>query len=139
MPFACIALRDAAALARARLDRARWADALAGSGADNVYAFAPGADPGTLRARMFAPALGVEEDPATGAAAAAVAGLLGGLAGPGEHGWVIDQGVEMGRPSRLALRYTATAAGVEQARLGGCTVVLGGGSLRAPPPADERS
>ena len=54
---------------------------------------------------MFAGAWGVAEDPATGSAAAAFAGVV--LAfdrpGDGEHALTIEQGFEMGRPSLIAL------------------------------------
>ena len=56
-----------------------------------------------MRARMFAPDVGVEEDPATGSAAAALAGYLGvrDTATDGTLRWVVEQGFEMGRPSVL--------------------------------------
>lgn len=63
--------------------------------ATGVLLYTPG-EP--IRARMFAPAVGVPEDPATGSAALVLAGLLG----PGA--WTIEQGVEMGRPSVLHVR-----------------------------------
>ena len=61
-----------------------------------------------FHARMFAPAMGVTEDPATGSAAAAFAGVLarfGGLA-DGAHSVTIEQGYEMGRPSLIASSLT---------------------------------
>ena len=62
----------------------------------------PGSD---LRARMFAPALGVAEDPATGSAVASLAGYLGAseTTQTGTLRKVIEQGFEMGRPSILEL------------------------------------
>lgn len=54
-----------------------------------------------IRARMFAPAVGVPEDPATGSAALVLAGLL---AAGGTGSWEIRQGVELGRPSLLRVR-----------------------------------
>lgn len=52
--------------------------------------------------RMFAPGVGVPEDPATGSAAATLAAWLLKLRGPGQ--WLLEQGLEMGRPSQLAIR-----------------------------------
>lgn len=60
-----------------------------------VLLYTPG-DP--IRARVFAPGIGVPEDPATGSAALVLAGLLG------EGAWTIEQGIEMGRPSLLRVR-----------------------------------
>ena len=52
--------------------------------------------------------LGITEDPATGSAAAAFAGVLAALAGlpDGEHAFAIEQGYEMGRPSLIELAMT---------------------------------
>ncbi len=64
-----------------------------------------------VQSRMFAPALGITEDPATGAAAVVLAGLLSTLT-PGDLAITIDQGIEMGRPSRI----DAQVAGAEGAK-----------------------
>jgi PhzF family phenazine biosynthesis protein len=76
---------------------------------------------GAWRARDPFPWGGVVEDPATGAAAAAFAGYLRahGRAVTGDT-FVITQGVEMGRPSRIevelldrAARISGSAAPIE--------------------------
>jgi trans-2,3-dihydro-3-hydroxyanthranilate isomerase len=56
-----------------------------------------------IRARVFAPLEGVPEDPATGSANCALAGILSHYdeAPDGRFRWRIAQGVEMGRPSIL--------------------------------------
>ncbi len=66
-----------------------------------------------FHARMFAPRIGITEDPATGSAAAAFAGLLGrfGGYGDGEHRVAIEQGYEMGRPSLITPRHDASWPG----------------------------
>ena len=65
------------------------------------------------RARDPSPWGGVVEDPATGSAAAAFAGYLQGLSrlAPGEL-LTIDQGVELGSPSRLMVTLTGHGARV---------------------------
>ena len=75
-PFVLVELASLAALARATLD----ARAELPSGAVGVHLFTRETDDAAvdLRARMFAPAHGVAEDPATGSAAAALAGYLAG-------------------------------------------------------------
>ena len=83
--------------------------------------------PGTLcDARLFAPDLGVGEDPATGSAAA---GLVGRLAGPeGVHLVAITQGVEMGRPSLIIAGARKTGDGEVMATVAGqCGPVMRGG------------
>lgn len=60
---------------------------------------------GTVKARFFAPALGVPEDPATGSAAVALASALT-FAGEKEGSLVIDQGDEVGAPSSISLSWS---------------------------------
>lgn len=92
-----VPVRDAATLARCR----PVARLLEGFDATGAYCFtAVGA--GRLQARGFFPALGIEEDPATGSAAAGLGLYLAPRVGPIEA--EIAQGVEMGRPSRIYLR-----------------------------------
>jgi len=80
--------------------------------------------------RMFAPEVGVVEDPATGSAAVALGVLLvdrGVLAGDGPTGFTVDQGAEIGRPSRLAVLVRARdGAAVGTAVRGDVTTVARG-------------
>ena len=67
---------------------------------------------GGVKARFFAPALGVPfEDPATGSAAVAMASALS-FAGEEEGSLVIDQGDEVGAPSRILLLWSGGMASV---------------------------
>jgi trans-2,3-dihydro-3-hydroxyanthranilate isomerase len=133
VPFTCIALAGVRALTRVTVDR-DVAAALAGEWGAQLYVFAPAGADGALRARMFAPALGIDEDPATGAAATALAGLLADGADDGLHQWRIDQGVEMGRPARLDLGFEVRDGAVARVALGGQCVIIGSGRIRAPGP-----
>jgi len=80
------------------------------------------------KTRMFAPALGVNEDPATGSAAGP---LVVHLARHGLVNWgdeiEIRQGVEIGRPSFLYARATGSADAIETVEVGGCAVVVAQG------------
>jgi trans-2,3-dihydro-3-hydroxyanthranilate isomerase len=119
-------------VAKYRPDAARLV-ATFGDGA--VYLFCgDAAQPGhAFHARMFAPAMGVPEDPATGAAAAAFAGLLaagGGLA-DGEHAFAIEQGYEMGRPSVIRLALVVAAGKLVSASVGGDAVIVTEGTIEA--------
>jgi trans-2,3-dihydro-3-hydroxyanthranilate isomerase len=84
-----------------------------------------------FRARMFAPALGVEEDPATGSAAAAFAGAIQHFDDmpDGEHSAVIEQGYEMGRPSLIRLEMTVSGGKITAVRVGGHAVEVAEGLL----------
>jgi trans-2,3-dihydro-3-hydroxyanthranilate isomerase len=91
-----------------------------------------GAD-GRWKTRMFAPADGVPEDPATGSAAGplAVHLLRHGRIASGEE-IEIEQGAELQRPSRLYARATGTAAALERVEVGGSAVVVARGEFRLP-------
>lgn len=128
--FLMVPLADRAAVAAARLRRELWeaaAPALVSRGL-YVHAVLGAADGVTqVHARMFAPGLGVGEDPATGSAAA---GLTGWLPGPdGLHRIAIAQGVEMGRPSLIHATATRAGGAVTGISIGGGAVVVGEGRL----------
>jgi trans-2,3-dihydro-3-hydroxyanthranilate isomerase len=83
------------------------------------------------KTRVFAPGEGIPEDPGTGSAAGSHVMHLA------RHGRirfgeaiVIDQGVEIGRPSRLHAQVTGSADAVASVRVGGAAIVIGGGELR---------
>ena len=80
---------------------------------------------------MFAPMSGIEEDPATGSAVAAFAGLVQQYDDhpDGEHLILIEQGDDMGRPSVIRLEMTVMSGALEAARIGGNAVRVGEGVL----------
>jgi trans-2,3-dihydro-3-hydroxyanthranilate isomerase len=86
--------------------------------------------------RMFAPGAGVDEDPATGSAALALAVFLvdrGVLAGDGQAGFTVAQGVEIGRPSRLQVLVQARGGAVTRTAVRGGVVAVARGELVALP------
>ena len=93
--------------------------------------FAP-AD-GGWKARVFAPALGVAEDPATGSAAGPLAVHLArhGRTGFGDE-IEISQGAEIGRPSTLYARADGSAERIERVRVGGSAVIVARGEFAIP-------
>jgi trans-2,3-dihydro-3-hydroxyanthranilate isomerase len=82
---------------------------------------------------MFAPRLGIMEDPATGAAAAALAGILGHFAPPpdGDHEFSIEQGYEMGRPSLIGLSVTTRNRQLVAAAISGGAITVSEGTIEA--------
>jgi trans-2,3-dihydro-3-hydroxyanthranilate isomerase len=80
---------------------------------------------------MFAPKMGIIEDPATGSAVAAFAGVAATCELPedGVHQLVIEQGFEMGRPSLIALDLDIQHGGLVAAGIGGSAVRMGEGTL----------
>jgi trans-2,3-dihydro-3-hydroxyanthranilate isomerase len=130
-----VPVRSLAAIARARPDPSRFDAVFAIDGRAIVYLYCGEvAEKGhDFHARMFAPGLGVPEDPATGSAGAAFAGLLaahGGL-GEGEHLIRIEQGYEMGRPSLIELTLTIAGGKLAAATIGGDAVIVTEGTIEA--------
>ena len=82
-----------------------------------------------ILARLFGP--GAVEDPASGAAAAAFAGAAREFERPsdGEHQIFIEQGHNIGRPSRLTLRMSVAAGALADIHLGGQAVEVACGEL----------
>ena len=82
-------------------------------------------------ARMFAGGWGVTEDPATGSAAAAFAGVALAFDRPrdGDHRLTIEQGFEMGRPSLIALGFVVESGALSSASIGGSAVIVSSGAL----------
>ncbi len=129
--FTFLPVRDAEALGRARPIRALWEDTFAQAASRQVFLYTQDEEDASFRARMFAPALGIDEDPATGSAAAAFPGVLAKFEGlaDGRHQVRIAQGREMGRPSLVSLEFELEGGAVASARVGGHAVVVGEGTL----------
>lgn len=103
LPTLVLPLRDTGALGRARVERRRLAEALDELGLDlrpTVYAVGR-VGPGRWRARAFVADVPGGEDAATGSAAGPFGAYVARLLG--ETSTVIDQGIEMGSPSRLTV------------------------------------
>jgi trans-2,3-dihydro-3-hydroxyanthranilate isomerase len=133
LPFLIVPLATRAAVARARIVDAVFARTLRGTDCAMVMVFAkvddvPGVD---VHCRVFCPDDGVPEDPATGSANAALGGYLA-VRTPrtGTLRWVSQQGIEMGRPSRLEIEVDKTTDAITAVRVGGSTVLMSEGRLR---------
>jgi trans-2,3-dihydro-3-hydroxyanthranilate isomerase len=97
----------------------------------SVFSFADG----VARARVFAPGAGVTEDPATGSAALGLGVWLaanGYAAADGVTPYVVTQGVEMGRPSRLACDVRCEGGAAIECRVTGTVVPIAEGRIRRP-------
>jgi trans-2,3-dihydro-3-hydroxyanthranilate isomerase len=128
-PYLFVPVRSLAAVQKARPGAMPWtAD---GGPATFVYA-SEVVEPGSsLHARMFAGDWGVPEDPATGSAAAAFAGVAHAFDRPadGRHVLTIEQGFEMGRPSRIVLSFEIEDGRLRSASIGGSAVIVSSGTL----------
>jgi trans-2,3-dihydro-3-hydroxyanthranilate isomerase len=133
VPFVMVPLASLDAVARAKPQMPAFETVFAGAGAPKAFVFAPEcADSGhDFHARMFAPGLGMTEDPATGSAVAAFAGALMAARLPpdGEHGFVVEQGYEMGRPSLITLGLTVERGQLQEATISGTAVTVAEGVI----------
>jgi trans-2,3-dihydro-3-hydroxyanthranilate isomerase len=135
LPFVITELRDLSALERVRVNMKGFEDVRDadphGSVRASLYLYARMKGDVALRARMLAPLSGVLEDPATGSASCAVAGLLAHLnqRATGQFAYRIAQGVEMGRPSTLNARAEKAAGVVRTTGVGGACVLVSEGSV----------
>jgi trans-2,3-dihydro-3-hydroxyanthranilate isomerase len=134
-PFTFVPVRSLDAIARCRIDLARFDEAFGGGSHAAAFVFCrETAEPGhAFHARMFAPVMGVHEDPATGSAVAAFSGYLaaGGDYQDGEHVVGIEQGYEMGRPSQIELTLKISRGQLTGAAIAGGAVVVMEGTVEA--------
>jgi trans-2,3-dihydro-3-hydroxyanthranilate isomerase len=132
-PFLFVPVRDRDAVARARIKLDLWDAALGKYLTNKVFVFAMDGEASTsdVRARMFAPGIGVPEDPATGSACVALGGYLASRDPrfDGTLKWVVEQGYEMGRPSILEVEADKKGGAVTAARVGGRTVLVCDGTM----------
>jgi trans-2,3-dihydro-3-hydroxyanthranilate isomerase len=86
-----------------------------------------------FHARMFAPSFGISEDPATGSAVAAFAGMLVRCEtlADGRHKFRIEQGYEMGRPSLIELSLSLQEGKLSTAAIGGEAILVSEGMIEA--------
>ncbi len=136
LPYLLIPLRDRHAVARVCLDHEAWHHYLADYWAPQIYVYCHDAMlPGShLRARMFAPGLGVAEDPATGSAACAlgVALALRQGAATGCWRWVVEQGFELSRPSFIEVQVEKEVDGIRGVHVGGRCIRVAEGVMEVP-------
>lgn len=128
--FLIAEVRDRATLARARPDVAALTVLGEAFGQPYLHLYARSTDDFDLRARQFSASDPLLEDPATGSANAALAGLLlhYDRSGSTSRHWRIAQGVEMGRPSVIDARATRVAQGI-RVEVGGEVVGVAEGTL----------
>jgi len=138
VPFCFAQLISNEVVDRAAMNRAAWAATLSRTWSPHIFLFAGDLrDGGKLYARMWAPALGIEEDSATGAACAALVGVMaskhdfGGTA----YRLSIQQGVSMGRRSEIEAEARKSGSVVTSVSVGGAAAHIASGEIDVPPSA----
>jgi trans-2,3-dihydro-3-hydroxyanthranilate isomerase len=131
VPLATRAAVDSASLQRDRFERFREATKTQAHG---VFLFSsqPGSDNATVYSRMFAPEVGIVEDPATGSASGPLGCYLlrHKVVSPDKAGAILSlQGAKMGRPSHVHISIAAEQDEITSVRVGGEAVLAGEGTL----------
>jgi trans-2,3-dihydro-3-hydroxyanthranilate isomerase len=140
VPFCFAQLSSNEVVDRATINRAAWAATLSRAWSPHVFFFAGNLRDGArLYGRMWAPALGIEEDSATGVACA---GLVGALASKPDFGGMtcrlsVQQGVLTGRRSDIEAEARKRDGVVTSVSVGGASTYVASGEIEVPPFALE--
>lgn len=135
VPFAYVPLSSREAVDRATLDRATWQRTCAAHGLPEhkvfVFSVEDRGQPMRLYSRMFAPVLGVAEDPGTGSASGPLGAFLvqHGVSTGTTHRFISDQGVKMLRPCRIEIAIDGTPDAITRVRIGGAARIAGDATL----------
>ena len=139
VPFLFVPVQGLEAIRAIRFRLDVWERVLRDFAAPHVFVFTqevvlPGS---TVHSRMFAPAMGIAEDPATGAASGPLGcylvrhGLLPS-AGVGSSRMVSEQGFELGRPSLVQVRIERDGQRITDVSIGGQCYFMGKGWIMLP-------
>jgi trans-2,3-dihydro-3-hydroxyanthranilate isomerase len=132
MPFLMVPLRDKATVDRAVVDGSafrRLSERTAIHMPMFLFSFM---QPAAAHSRMFAPELGIVEDPATGIASGPLGCYLvqhGLVEGDQAQHIISMQGVAMGRPSKIHIAIHGTRDAITQVKVGGQAVLVAQGEL----------
>ncbi len=133
VPFTFVPVTDLDVIGRAAPQLQHWREAFGNNDHPNVFVYCRQSvhSESKFHARMFAPTMGIPEDPATGAAAAAFAGAVHKFDAlpEGLYKGIIEQGFEMGRPSKIFQELEIDGGKLVKVRIGGHAVPMMKGTL----------
>ena len=133
LPFLFVPVKSLQEIQRVKVNPLIWKECLKNEWEQQIYLFTDETIDANCQfhARMFAADIDFGEDPATGSAAAAFAGYLGQLSNfaEGDIGLAIEQGLEMGRPSKLFVQAEKNNGVVSKIRVGGYSVLVSHGMM----------
>jgi trans-2,3-dihydro-3-hydroxyanthranilate isomerase len=132
-----VPVAERATLSKIHLNLAVLAELTRRTSCITTYTFCldPQEDWAYVHARCFAPEVGVMEDPATGSAAGSMGAYLvkhGVIEASPAAAFEIEQGYEMGRPSRIGVEVTKEGGEIARVRVAGSAVVVAEAELRLP-------
>lgn len=130
LPFMIIPLNSQKALSEAKINLSHWEKTLRNTLFPHVYPCYP-VSKNLWRVRMFAPALNIIEDPATGSAATAFAAYLAQSQQEtdGSWQWLIEQGIEIERNSKITAIATKQKGIIKDIKVKGECVIITEGYL----------
>ena len=133
VPFTFVPVTDLDVIGRAEPQLQHWREAFGDHDHPNAFVYCRQSvhQEASFHARMFAPTMGIPEDPATGSAAAAFAGVVHKFDTPPEglYKGIIEQGYEMGRPSKIFQEIEMEGGKLSKVRIGGHAVPMMKGTL----------
>lgn len=131
VPFLYVPLVGLDAIRRAQVRLDVWESLRPRLAAQDIFVFTSETvtPTGTVHARMFAPSMGITEDPATGAASGPLGAYLVQHGIADGRGMVSEQGFEMGRPSLIHIEIERDGETFTRVRIGGQAVYIGEGAL----------
>lgn len=132
--FAFVPVVSLDAIRRTRINGSHWEKAFEQQGVSGVYVYTRQCEHtnSAFHVRMFAPQVGIPEDPATGSAAIGLAGIVHQFdrLPDGTHRRVVEQGYEMGRPSQIVLTLVVANGKLTTVRIGGSAVRVSEGTIK---------
>lgn len=137
VPFTFVPVRNLEVIGRAGVVSEYWEDGFGGDDHPAAYVYCRETirTRSAFHARMYAPTLVSTEDPATGAAAAALAGVIQRFDDPpdGCHTYNLEQGYEMGRPSDISVELDIQGGRLKGVRIGGFALQVLTGEIERDP------
>lgn len=135
IPFTFIPVDGLEAIGRAQVVEQYWQEAFGKDPSIGAYLYCRETvrHRSSFHARMFAPLSGVPEDPATGSAAIALAGVIHHFdeLPEGPYNGIIEQGIEMGCPCEVFLEFEVENRAIRVVRIGGHAQVMKEGTIEA--------
>lgn len=133
LPFLFIPIISMEKIKQARINHEEWEKNISKTWAPQLYLFTDQTEfeKSNFHARMFAPGLGIPEDPATGSAAAALAGYISKYLqkNDGEFSFIVEQGFEIKRPSIIEMSFSQKNQKIESVKVKGNAVIFSRGTI----------
>jgi len=133
LPFLFVPIISKEKLKKARINQEEWKKNISKTWAPQLYLFTHQTefDESDFHARMFAPALGISEDPATGSAVAALSGYISKYIqkNDGKFSFVVEQGFEIDRPSIIEMSFSQKNQKIESVTVKGNAVIFSKGKI----------